>query len=147
CRQPGRRPPEDGAGAGRAARAAVPGPLARGRLLGRDGGPLGAAGRRPRHGEADGGPRAREGPTPPVARRDDRLEPQGHAWGRVPMTGLALRNPIAILMACIAVIVFAVYVTPRLGVDTFPELTPPVLVVGTLAPGLGPKDVEKTITW
>ncbi len=32
-------------------------------------------------------------------------------------------------------------------VDTFPELTPPVLVVGTLAPGLGPKDVEKTITW
>jgi len=32
-------------------------------------------------------------------------------------------------------------------VDTFPELTPPVLVIGTLAPGLGPKDVEKTITW
>src|SRR5581483_3546504 len=27
------------------------------------------------------------------------------------------------------------------------ELTPPVLVVGTLAPGLGPKDVEKTLTW
>jgi multidrug efflux pump subunit AcrB len=34
-----------------------------------------------------------------------------------------------------------------MSVDTFPELTPPVLVVGTLAPGLGPKDVEKTITW
>ena len=43
--------------------------------------------------------------------------------------------------------VFALVVTPRLSVDTFPELTPPVLVVGTLAPGLGPKDVEKTITW
>ena len=27
------------------------------------------------------------------------------------------------------------------------EGKPPVLVVGTLAPGLGPKDVEKTITW
>jgi outer membrane protein TolC len=38
-------------------------------------------------------------------------------------------------------------VVPRLSVDTFPELTPPVLVVGTQAPGLGPKDVEKTITW
>src|SRR4029079_15035480 len=38
-------------------------------------------------------------------------------------------------------------VTPRMSIDTFPELTPPVLVVGTLAPGLGPKDVEKTITW
>ena len=28
-----------------------------------------------------------------------------------------------------------------------PELTPPVLIIGTLAPGLGPKDVEKTISW
>ena len=34
-----------------------------------------------------------------------------------------------------------------MSVDTFPELTPPVLIIGTLAPGLGPKDVEKTITW
>src|SRR6185436_19476909 len=44
-------------------------------------------------------------------------------------------------------IVFAAVVLPRMSVDTFPELTPPVLVVGTLAPGLGPKDVEKTLTW
>jgi multidrug efflux pump subunit AcrB len=63
------------------------------------------------------------------------------------MTRLALRNPIAILMASIGVIVFAFVVTPRMSVDTFPELTPPVLIVGTLAPGLGPKDVEKTISW
>ena len=63
------------------------------------------------------------------------------------MTGLSLRNPIAILMICVGLVVFALVVTPRMSVDTFPELTPPVLVVGTLAPGLGPKDVEKTITW
>jgi multidrug efflux pump subunit AcrB len=63
------------------------------------------------------------------------------------MTNLALKNPIAMLMVCIGLAVFAAVVTPRLSVDTFPELTPPVLVVGTLAPGLGPKDVEKTITW
>ena len=63
------------------------------------------------------------------------------------MTGLSLRNPIAILMIAIALIVFAGVVTPRMAIDTFPELTPPVLVVGTLAPGLGPKDVEKTLTW
>ncbi len=63
------------------------------------------------------------------------------------MTSLSLRNPIAILMLCIGVVVFAGVVTPRMAVDTFPELTPPVLVVGTLAPGLGPKDMEKTITW
>ncbi|WP_394823137.1 efflux RND transporter permease subunit [Pendulispora albinea] len=63
------------------------------------------------------------------------------------MTGTSLRNPIAVLMACIALIVFSAVVTPRLSVDTFPELTPPVLVVGTQVPGMGPKDVEKTITW
>jgi len=63
------------------------------------------------------------------------------------MIAAALKNPIAIAMACIAVIVFAAVVTPRMPVDTFPELTPPVLVIGTLAPGLGPKDVEKTLTW
>jgi multidrug efflux pump subunit AcrB len=63
------------------------------------------------------------------------------------VTGLSLRNPIAILMLCIGVVVFASVVTPRMAIDTFPELTPPVLVVGTLAPGLGPKDMEKTISW
>jgi len=63
------------------------------------------------------------------------------------MTGLALRNPIMMLMLCIAVMVFAGVVSPRMPVDTFPELTPPVLIIGTLAPGLGPKDVEKTISW
>jgi multidrug efflux pump subunit AcrB len=63
------------------------------------------------------------------------------------VTRLALRNPIAILMACIGLVVFAAVVTPRMSVDTFPELTPPVLVIGTLVPGLGPQDMEKTITW
>ena len=63
------------------------------------------------------------------------------------MTRLSLNNPIAILMISLALVIFSAVVVPRMSVDTFPELTPPVLVVGTLAPGLGPKDVEKTITW
>jgi multidrug efflux pump subunit AcrB len=63
------------------------------------------------------------------------------------MTALSLRNPIAILMVCVGLVVFSLVVTPRMSVDTFPELTPPVLVIGTLAPGLGPKDVEKTLSW
>jgi multidrug efflux pump subunit AcrB len=50
-------------------------------------------------------------------------------------------------MLSIAAIVFAFVVTPRMAIDTFPDLTPPVLVVGTLAPGLAAKDVEKTLTW
>ncbi|HTB74102.1 MAG TPA: efflux RND transporter permease subunit, partial [Polyangiaceae bacterium] len=67
--------------------------------------------------------------------------------GHHAMTALSLRNPIAVLMLCVALVVFAGVVTPRMSVDTFPELTPPVLVIGTLAPGLGAKDVEKTLSW
>lgn len=63
------------------------------------------------------------------------------------MTRLGLRNPLAVLVMSVALMVFSAVVTPRMSVDTFPELTPPVLIVGTLASGLGPKDVEKTITW
>ena len=63
------------------------------------------------------------------------------------MTHLSLRNPLASLMLSLAVLIFAWVVTPRMAIDTFPDLTPPVLVVGTLAPGLAAKDVEKTLTW
>jgi multidrug efflux pump subunit AcrB len=63
------------------------------------------------------------------------------------VTVLSLRNPIAILMICVALVVFACVLTPRMSVDTFPELTPPVLIIGTLCPGLAAKDVEKTISW
>ncbi|MFT3707268.1 MAG: efflux RND transporter permease subunit [Archangium sp.] len=63
------------------------------------------------------------------------------------MSRFALHNPLAVLLVCVAMMVFALVVVPRLPVDTFPELTPPVLVVGTAASGMGPQDVEKTLTW
>jgi multidrug efflux pump subunit AcrB len=63
------------------------------------------------------------------------------------VTLLSLKNPVAILMLCIAVVVFAAVVTPRMSVDTFPELTPPVLIIGEVAPGLPAKDVEKAVAW
>ncbi|HSY25601.1 MAG TPA: efflux RND transporter permease subunit, partial [Polyangiaceae bacterium] len=63
------------------------------------------------------------------------------------MTLLSLRNPIAILMLCVGVVVFAGVVTPRMSVDTFPELTPPVLIIGEVAPGLPARDVEKAVAW
>jgi multidrug efflux pump subunit AcrB len=63
------------------------------------------------------------------------------------MTLLSLRNPVAVLMLCVGVVVFAAVVTPRMSVDTFPELTPPVLIIGEVAPGLPAKDVEKAVAW
>ena len=63
------------------------------------------------------------------------------------MTWISLKNPVAVLMICIGLIVFAAVVTPRMSVDTFPELTPPVLIIGEVAPGLPAKDVEKAVAW
>ncbi|MBX3229859.1 MAG: efflux RND transporter permease subunit [Labilithrix sp.] len=63
------------------------------------------------------------------------------------MTKLALKNPLFVLMLSVALLVFAAVVTPRMSVDTFPELSPPVLVIGTKASGMGPTEVEKTLTW
>ena len=63
------------------------------------------------------------------------------------MTWLSLKNPVAVLMICIGLMVFAAVVTPRMSVDTFPELTPPVLIIGEVAPGLPAKDVEKAVAW
>ncbi len=72
-----------------------------------------------------------------------RARPRSRSDGGTTMTRLALRNPIAILMICVALVVFAFVLTPRMAVDTFPALTPPVLIVGTQVPGLGPREVEK----
>jgi multidrug efflux pump subunit AcrB len=63
------------------------------------------------------------------------------------VTELALKNPIAVLTISLALLALAAVVTPCLSVDTFPELTPPVLVVGEATPGLAAKDVEKAVAW
>src|SRR5580658_2786457 len=110
-------------------------------------------GRHPRgDGRVGDARRGRSRGHPPGPLRRDVLEGggeerRGPQEGGASMTGLALRNPIAILMLCVGLIVFAGVVTPRMSVDTFPELTPPVLIIGTLCPGLAAKDVEKTISW
>ncbi len=63
------------------------------------------------------------------------------------MIRLALKNPIFVLMLCIGLLVFSAVTTPRMSIDTLPQLSPPVLIIGTKASGMGPQDVEKTITW
>src|SRR6185503_9152664 len=88
-------------------------------------------------------PRARA----PREQRPCRRKARGREARGRQMTKLALKNPIFVLMLCIGLVVFAGVVTPRMSVDTFPELAPPVLIIGTKAQGMGPKDVEKTITW
>jgi hydrophobe/amphiphile efflux-1 (HAE1) family protein len=62
------------------------------------------------------------------------------------MTRLALRNPVAILMISIAIVVLGYVSLTRIPVDLFPNISIPVVVVGVVYQGAGPKDIEASIT-
>jgi hydrophobe/amphiphile efflux-1 (HAE1) family protein len=62
------------------------------------------------------------------------------------LTRTALRNPVAILMVSIAVLVLGYVSVTRIPVDLFPDITMPVVMVGVVYPGAGPKDIEASVT-
>ena len=62
------------------------------------------------------------------------------------MTRLALRNPVAILMISVAIVVLGYVSLTRIPVDLFPNISIPVVVVGVVYQGAGPKDIEASIT-
>jgi CzcA family heavy metal efflux pump len=59
----------------------------------------------------------------------------------------SLKNPIAVMMVSLAVIVLGVTSVQRLPVDLFPQVTVPVIVIGTMYPGATPEVVEQTVTY
>src|SRR5690606_24930353 len=63
------------------------------------------------------------------------------------MIAAALRNPIAVLMFSIAVLVMGAISTQRLPVDLFPKLSVPVIIVGTSFRGAAPETVEQSVTF
>jgi multidrug efflux pump subunit AcrB len=63
------------------------------------------------------------------------------------LTRIALRNPIFILMVSLAVVILGTTSLIRMPVDLFPNISLPVLIVGTIYQGASPEDVEKTITY
>ncbi len=65
----------------------------------------------------------------------------------MPLSKFALKNPISILMLAIAAIVLGATSLNKLPIDVFPNITMPVVVVGTLFPGASPADVEQAITY
>ncbi len=63
------------------------------------------------------------------------------------LTRGAVRNPILILMVCIAVVVLSQIAYTRLPVDLFPAITVPAITVATTYSGASPEDVERTVTY
>ncbi|MCU0661054.1 MAG: efflux RND transporter permease subunit [Myxococcota bacterium] len=62
------------------------------------------------------------------------------------LTRAALKNPVAVLMLAVAVCVLGYISLTRIPVDLFPNITLPVVIVGVVYPGAGPRDVEASIT-
>jgi hydrophobe/amphiphile efflux-1 (HAE1) family protein len=62
------------------------------------------------------------------------------------LTRLALRNPVMMLMLSLMTLLLGVVSLRRLAVDLLPDLTVPVIQVGTFYAGAAPEDIERTIT-
>src|SRR5438128_456372 len=63
------------------------------------------------------------------------------------LTRAAVRNPILVLMVCIATVVLSQIALTRLPVDLFPNITVPAITVSTSYSGAAPEDVERTVTY
>ncbi|HYM69586.1 MAG TPA: efflux RND transporter permease subunit [bacterium] len=63
------------------------------------------------------------------------------------LTRAAVRNPVMVLMVCIAVIVLSQIGLQRLPRDLFPQITIPVISVQTNYNGASPETMERTVTY
>ena len=63
------------------------------------------------------------------------------------LTRLALKNPIAVFMMSMLLVLVGAQSVSRLPIDLFPNLAVPVLIVGTIYPGASPVDVERSVTY
>ena len=58
----------------------------------------------------------------------------------------SLKQPVIVIAAAIALMIFGISQGPNLEVDVFPEFAPPRVEVQTEAPGLSATEVEELIT-
>jgi CzcA family heavy metal efflux pump len=63
------------------------------------------------------------------------------------LTRGAIRNPIFVFMACIAVVVLSQIALTRLPRDLFPKITIPVILVSANYSGASPEAMERTVTY
>lgn len=63
------------------------------------------------------------------------------------MVKAALRNPVAVLMLSIGLLLVGGITAKRLPVDLFPKLSVPVIIVGTSFRGAPPETVEQSVTF
>lgn len=63
------------------------------------------------------------------------------------LTQGALKHPIAIFFLCVTIVLFGTIALDDLPIDLFPNISVPVIMVGTLYPGANPNDVERAVSY
>src|SRR6056297_249663 len=63
------------------------------------------------------------------------------------LINFSLNNRVLVIFCSLILLVTGGYVTTRMEVDIFPELTAPTVVVMTEAHGMAPEEVEKLVTF
>src|SRR5512139_3415230 len=58
----------------------------------------------------------------------------------------SLKNPVALFMSCIGIILLGMIAFADLAIDLFPDISLPVITVQTDYEGASPQDIEMTIT-
>ena len=63
------------------------------------------------------------------------------------LTQASLKNPVAIFFLSIAIVLLGSISLDELPIDLFPNISVPVIMVGTLYPGANPSDVERAVSY
>ena len=63
------------------------------------------------------------------------------------LINFSLKNRLLVIVSSVLLLVFGAYVSSRMEVDVFPDLTAPTVVVLTEAHGMAPEEVEKLVTF
>ena len=62
------------------------------------------------------------------------------------LTRTVVNKPVTIIVAFAILIGLGLYISPRIPIDLYPEISPPILVIFTNYEGAGPEEVENTLT-
>ncbi|PZR09533.1 MAG: CusA/CzcA family heavy metal efflux RND transporter [Flavobacterium psychrophilum] len=63
------------------------------------------------------------------------------------LINFSLKNRLLVIVLSVLLLVFGTYVSSKMEVDVFPDLTAPTVVVLTEAHGMAPEEVEKLVTF
>ena len=62
------------------------------------------------------------------------------------LTDSSIARPVTTAMVALALIVFGLVGITRMPVDIYPQMTVPMVIVGTIYPGAGPQEIESAVT-